>query len=852
MKGFNLADRVEFLRSRTTNVNREMQQALIPAFNTGPINRKRDYTFNGERVIQYRYELIFLVRDLKYKSRPVKWDILTKVPLKELVDKNYMLPIMVFINGKFIPWSNITISYDLRYTYVTIQTPGVIVKPEDVQVLEFPFPIRYSESGEVDPEGFEIFRFNENGELDEFGDYVVTTRDTNLFYHHYSKDMIYNEIIDYIPSNYKLTDANVITFKDNLLHRKDRSLQIKGLNILTLDSGAEADYDVFLFYDKRITFDYDIIQIPNNKDYVRQKIIEYDKDPSVSNTLANDITAEFNFNFSPLLDYGENLRRAIKTICGYNTNLLGEYYAPVVRTLDFTGAQIKSLTDEDGFLRMLRLKTISELDTFVVVFQNGIIYHLYRTIRYDLNSFTLKISGIEDDDIIEFVYFQNVNNRVVKGIHVDENTDIFGDYFIPSDEVVVFTQTSDQLEFPAVQPTDDTWYPVDVVKQDRYMKFNREYFYGKTCAFAAVNQFRYCFFNISENKFKVKLPKEFSLCTNENQYLIFVNGRKIDSDYKLVFTAETTPFYETAIYLTMSLKPNDRIEILYLPMPVFSDVLKPRYTIDAEVYSKPNSKEYKIPMPYANFLKDGNSIIPYVLDDNGDNRQLKPEEYTISEDGVMTLSEDMPHVNKVVCSFLYSKEVGLEGVTAYIHINRFDAPIGIDKNLFFIFVNGKKVMIPQLQDISESIIKITEDIGSTEQLSILRYITPEIELTRDPSLWDSIVNRQDYDTLNTLMGTYNVLSNTEEVIKPDLNKLAIMNEIVRDYYAKPNVNKGVPFLFDYDNTQYPETDAAGNFLVPIFDAKRFDDIYEKDKRISNEELLAKYGPKKEEDPVDWI
>jgi hypothetical protein len=86
--------------------------------------------------------------------------------------------------------------------------------------------------------------------------------------------------------------------------------------------------------------------------------------------------------------------------------------------------------------------------------------------------------------------------------------------------------------------------------------------------------------------------------------------------------------------------------------------------------------------------------------------------------------------------------------------------------------------------------------------------------------YDTIVNNLDVSDLNSLFNSHIRINDTEPHHDMDVSKEAIINEIIRDWYAANNIYNGDVFKYTYeDNTQVTQ-DGDEAFLMPL-DADEF-------------------------------
>ncbi len=83
----------------------------------------------------------------------------------------------------------------------------------------------------------------------------------------------------------------------------------------------------------------------------------------------------------------------------------------------------------------------------------------------------------------------------------------------------------------------------------------------------------------------VILPDDFSYCKNWNQFMVFINGRRLDQNsYAITTMKEGNPFIHTAVFPAIPLELNDRVDVFYLPRKL--EDISTQATISSSGYIK--------------------------------------------------------------------------------------------------------------------------------------------------------------------------------------------------------------------------------------------------------------------------
>ena len=820
---------VEDLRHNTVSMIKDVQSNLIPYFLDGTIKVVQYYRMNGVPYALTPEQTIIHVEKLRYKDlvKPTNDPVYMK-PMMDLINENKIYPFLLFINNKFIKWSDITIVKDVYYSYIIADKTNAPLS-EKIDIIMLPFNVYYSENNEV-KEGYEeIFRFNNNGRLSEIGSTVVSVLDKYLVYDKYNAPLgdLVGHNVDFVPDKYKLFKENFIFFRNKKLYTRG-DVQVNDLNILTLDNGnsnGEIDYKVF-FHDDANSPANNVLRMQNTP-YVNSVLQNAAKNPDDEPYYVKRLKEGFDFKFDNKKDYAQNVRDAIDYIYDYNPLLLVPAFKSPVHVVTYTGTQINELV-KDQSLIMLRLKA-DKHETYMIPFLNGELYPYYENVTYSLNTFNIPVyEPLKDDDILEIMYFKFVDNTILRGKVTKEDGYVgLGDYILKP-YLEVYADRHVNMEYPTIGFNSRLAYKIDPIYDEEtgIMTFDDDYYYGRELAFVGKNRFIYVGYNITKKAFKFQLSDDFKYCSNQLQFMVFVNGRRLNNDeYNITILKHTRPFDDLWLYSTKVLNPGDKLAVFYLPMPLSGLVKMVPEEMSPEMKTA-KTFIYDIPVPYPNFLRYGNTFELYDDEDN----LIDQSNYTINTDeNILEFIQEFSQPNKIKFKFIYKNEPGIHS-HGYIYVNKDKLKLPLSKDLYFIFVNGKKVPQTSIVDISSDTLRISTDIESTNNISIVQYANPifpfETFLKEHDSILDDIANSVIREEMDNLMGTYNTISDVEDPMIIEASKISIINEIVRDFWMRPEINDGTPFLYDYDTDAFYMQDSEGNWIIPAMDATQFINIVE--------------------------
>lgn len=828
---------VESLIHNTTGRIKDVQSNLIPFFNTGTVKKVEAYRmFNIPYPVENENQTIILVSDLRFRNTatPQKNRGVFKAPYIQLLREEIILPFLLFVNDKFVKWSDIEIVNDVHYSYI-IANNTYYPTAKKIDILHIPFNILYSENNET--YGLDtMFRFDDDGLLSMIGKTVISFDKSITDIHMDSFDAPLGNIIGWdvtnVKNDVKLFPENFILFKDGYLYT-DANLTVDPMNVISVDRGRSLGFvEGRVFYDSHSNLPKNNVYQFHGTDYISElfKRAQHDTIEDIPYYVTK-LREDFDFDFDISKTYEENITNSINYIYEYNPQLLYPAFSSPIVVRSWTGKQVKELVNEDGNLIMLRDKYNGH-DTYVIPFLNGELYKYHDQIKYTLSCFVLPIYGeLADDDLLEIIYFKNVDNSTIIGHVTKEDPLVSLDGYIERDDLLVYADRHHDMKFPTIGFNSRLAYRIDYHwdEETKAMSFDDDYYYGRDLAFVSKNRFIYIGYNIRKNCFKFQLSDEFKYCDNQKQFMVFINGRKLSQDeFNITILKNTRPFDDLFIYTAKALHPGDKMDVFYVPYPIEGMYMfKSADSYDVNVKTEEGVLTYDVPIPYKSFLEEGGT---FVLTSGNRNINIDDTSYTVdTENNTVTFVEGTILPETLVFKMKYLHGKGLRE-SGYIYLNKDKLPIPFCKELYMVFVNGKKVPNDKIYNISSDCVRITTDIKSTYDVSVMIYrdiITDLVGLmnTHTASI-DQLVNSIDEIELNKLNNVFTTITDVEDKFVIDAQKISIINEIVRDFWMRPGINQGVPFLYDYDTDAFVTKDGGDNWVIPAMDATQFINIIE--------------------------
>ena len=221
--------------------------------------------------------------------------------------------------------------------------------------------------------------------------------------------------------------------------------------------------------------------------------------------------------------------------------------------------------------------------------------------------------------------------------------------------------------------------------------------------------------------------------------------------------------------------------------------------------------KYNIPVPFPNYFEAGNSILVFdgsVL--------LDKERYKIDvANKIIEINED-EHIEGTQLRFVYvynsnsrnvvemDEDVAISTIRkqGYVMMNKSLLKHPLSKTLFWLFLNGKKVNLNEITNISTNMVRINRDQQSRYNLMLVSHTPENEELApyfSTYSNYDTLMNNLDPEDLNEIFNIHTILSDTAPRFTMDFSKEALVMEIIRDWYGRSNLYNGDQFEMLYND-----------------------------------------------------
>lgn len=585
---------VEELRHHTLDAINDIQISGTPQVYDVQAYKQFEYTYDGFKYPNNTWGTqIFSCTNLPWDKRKCVAKIYID-SLANCIRKQEMRPILFFLNGKAIPWSDCTIVRDWSYSYLLIANHDPF--ESELTSIIFPCDIRYGEDNNILNEeqinGY--FYFDKDGKSLSLSDkdntaIRVEVIDKNVWgaplkgtYDHLNGDKIAFEVLN--KHTQVANERNFVVFEDGLFFADARYyMREYGKDIFTyeryLKDDRTVDLDMKGFYWIKANDYYGLEEkVPNQEVTLNNAV---DKAISTPKSGMEALYTPFNFKMYRNKSYEENIANAVAYIMKYDSSLLIKYWKEMAQTKSYTfnGEYLINRVPKDGGWLVIPRARKSKLDDYIMVFRNNRLYEYYREIDYTDCYFKIPIfNHVERDDTIEVLHFKEVDNAYYT-LTVSKDKEDYLPENLRYDNFLLFGNSPS---------TDINYIPFDVETSVQYdiaydykntfengkykstaFKLDDEFYYGKEINICSKRQFHFMYYNIFSPKKKVNLSPHFRFCHDKSKYMIFRNGLRVDnSDWTLnIMTNEVQEKY-ISVTFNYNLDEGDLIEIFYLPMNI--------------------------------------------------------------------------------------------------------------------------------------------------------------------------------------------------------------------------------------------------------------------------------------------
>lgn len=567
-----ITDQVEELKYSTSTNLKQISLGRIPTEIEISMIRKYSYMIHGKYYSMYKGDsMLFVVKGLPYT--PYQKRHTFQDTLYNLVRTQEIYPFLLFLDGKFIKWSDIMIIKDCKYSYILVS--GFMRDECKINTILIPNinTVTYTESDKSPTN--KLFTFDNNGkfvtEYESGTGYTTIDINDNDLILDKNKARVNTKVKSNIGYDYKVNPENLFIFKDGLFTPHDKYFKIYGLNVFSIrnleDTTDRSEFLYLNFYYKKSNAVLDNDHTIINKDNVTNEMIA----ANGARKYLGILNQPFDFEFEKVYSYDRNINEALDYIMGYNPNLMNGMYKKISNVVvrQYTGKELLNLKAKNGYVTMSR-RIDGCMDTYLIIFKNGELYRHYSELVYENKNFKFPLINVLETDNFEFVFFKNVDNRVFNFVF-DSGADNYNriiDSSIDLDNCRLFSSDNNSGNFnlehrPQIQ-FEVEFTANKISKHVVNFRPVDPYYLDKKLSLVSNRQFRYYFTHIQKNCISITLSDDFKFCIDENKYMVFLNGRKLtNAQYRLTIPKVTRPFDELCVYITKELVIGDKVEVVY-------------------------------------------------------------------------------------------------------------------------------------------------------------------------------------------------------------------------------------------------------------------------------------------------
>ena len=810
-------DKIEDLRHHTYSRISKLQSETCPMVKKVYMNWQFEYWYEG-----YKYNLweedahLYAISEVPYCYDCAIRNTTFIGRLDELIAEDKIWPFILFIDGVAIPWSHITVIHDYDYSYLKIDqiTPNYSFYTE---MVVFPLPsksVRYGEDRDilVDPNR-KGFYFGADGKRLEKTDFVdISMRleilEDDVYYKEVNIHDITNHtlIFDGLEDGYVPTLNNILTFtSDGSFNHDGPEVKIRDIYngnygmFDVLENTVDVKWAILMYQRKGNSKESSFLYSKGsdlNKESIMQLFIDNPKESSqiIWDNIITPLIKTFDFDHQEDLDYDTNVANATKYITRYDFALWKDVFTEnkSIKSITYTGEEFKALANDKGYVSYSRAHDTEIIQDVLMLFVNHKLYRYFSDAQYDTNTINVPIFGILNEDHVEVVLFTKCNNYILDIEVPDADTPVYihpeynlEDCYIMSEECSDATYPIEPSLEGRLQYIVNFTYTVD--ESSNYnITFENPDYYNKPLKIVPKKQFRYYRYLQAEGSHSVLLPTQFNYCHNPDQYMIFINGKKIDrTEYTITIMNKDRPFDKLVLYISTILDAEDYVDILYIP-----EALVEKYKQDV------------IPLSGLLILEDTPDFVNY------------PTTYPLSK------STSMVFINGLKVNPLDIKDVSLNAMLLGV-----DKYVRDEEGRVIYDGEGHKVENPHHVDSVNNVTIMEYVEGNKEVAGYLKGLYEQIPEGEpyDPErinfnhtasddwkdLISIILNRfseegADYAGLQKLFGTIFKLDDPAADFKDNFADLrSVLYDTIIDFYLdRPEVTTGDTFVYEFEREHF--------------------------------------------------
>ena len=627
---------VDRLRHHTTHMIEDMQNCLSPVLLNLEYCKRYSYKYDGfDYPIRFHNTQIFMCKNIPYIQKRKSRSLFIE-SMATLVANEEVQPFLIFIDGKVIRWSDMTIVRDWQFSYIIIS--NVPDNNERLDSILFPCVVRYGEDNNVLSDKPHLY-FNTNRVLTENTDEEISVRleitdvDVNgatiisegfQLADKNNIDSTHNTIIEVPTRDYDQWSNfnNLFVFSEDGTFFPDSRFYMTsyGKNMYSYEFDKKNVIYKTFYFNKANDSKNMIFDIPNQdqvKEDLKKKVIPSATIPE------EDFKIPFDFKMSRDKSYLVNVSEATRYIMGYNMGLLVDYYRDQsnIKSYIFSGEKVLNLASNNkGWLVMPRQR-VQGLFDYVIMFKNNKLYDHYNEIKYSASEFYIPIfSHITHNDKVEILHFKNVDNSH-SSLTVNTEPDYLGANLRYDNFLLFGNSESGKLAYDEFNNEKFDQYDIEFDYKNNFSEYGKYintsikledfYYYNRKINIASKRQFHHMYYNVLESdQTEFELESKFRFCHSTNQFMIFVNGIKLNQDeWALEYPTSKVPKDKSTIKLMSGLNIKDKIDIFYVPDPYEEVILNNHTSKFGDIILDMSDLDYSFDNELFLIFVDGHKIL---------------------------------------------------------------------------------------------------------------------------------------------------------------------------------------------------------------------------------------------------
>ena len=474
-----------------------------------------------------------------------------------------------------------------------------------------------------------LMRFDADGTMNQSsGELILALIDEDLYTDYYTSS---SKIVSYQQADLGkvLFRENYLVFKDGLFYAEQAITQA-AYNTISIDNSEKYKVELFTFCDTNIESLITVGDTMKNDELLSTILGYLNGSVTVSDDLVavlDELLEALDYEYTDSNLYEENYQNGFDAIMAFDPRIFNSLYHTNVYSRVFTGAECnKNLTITFSYesrrgLKIPRYKYRSH-ETYVMVFVNGELLDTYYKMIAFANFFLvpMETESFNSDDVVEILYFTNINNNEIEFELTDDmleerfsdssddsalTVDIFSQYIRPEELKIFCGYPVDIMEYDGLitEASDEISYNVsyrDSSDSDTlYVYKDVIESTTRTNTFTAVSSRKFIYERLYPDQlsYRLKLSSRFRFCDNQKQYMLFINGRRMeDESFLITIPKFSRPFWTIYLYTTRFVDADDRVEIFYVPYEVLNvNTEKEPVTLDSNGYIEAVRQNLEVP-----------------------------------------------------------------------------------------------------------------------------------------------------------------------------------------------------------------------------------------------------------------